>query len=89
MAQQSIENFWNICEEQLKLYTKEFNKSMSPKGFKVEYKILEKTPIGIIYSLIMNYQEFTLSQGDVLLSSMHVPEEIITNIKMLLSEIQE
>ena len=50
MAQQSIENFWNIYEEQLKLYTKEFNKLMSPKGFKVEYKILEKTPIGIIYS---------------------------------------
>ena len=44
MAQQSIENFWNICEEQLKLYTKEFNKLMSPKGFKVEYKILKKTP---------------------------------------------
>ena len=89
MAQQSIENFWNVCEEQLKLYTNEFNKLMSPKGFKVEYKILERTPIGIIYSLIMNYQQFTLSRGDVLLSSMHVPEEIITNIKTLLSEIQD
>ena len=62
---------------------------MSPKGFKVEYKILDKNPIGIIYSLIMTYQQFTLSQGDVLLSSMHVPEEIITNIKSLLSEIQD
>ena len=88
MAQQSIENFWNICEEQLKLYTNEFNGTMSPKGFKVEYKILDKNPIGIIYSLIMNYQQFTLSQGDVLLSSMDAPEEIITNIKHLLRKIQ-
>ena len=48
MAQQSIENFWNICEEQLKLYTNKFNKTMSPKGFKVKYKILDKNPIGII-----------------------------------------
>ena len=31
MAQQSIENFWNICEEQLKLYTKEFNKDNESK----------------------------------------------------------
>ena len=44
MAQQSIENFWNICEEQLKLFTNEFNSSMGSKGFKVEYKILNKTP---------------------------------------------
>ena len=62
---------------------------MGSKGFKVKYKILNKTPIGIIYSLIMNYCQFSLSRGDVLLSSMHVPQEIITNIKELLSEIQD
>ena len=61
MAQQSIEKFWNICEEQLKLYTNEFNSTMGSKGFKVEYKILDKTPIGIIYSLVMNYHQFSLS----------------------------
>ena len=43
MAQQSIDNFCNICEEQLKLYTSKCNKTMSPKGFKVEYKVLDKT----------------------------------------------
>ena len=28
MAQQDIENFWNMCEEQLKLHMTEFNNSM-------------------------------------------------------------
>ena len=54
MAQQDIEFFWNLCEEQLKLYMKEFNDSMGSKGFKVEYKVIDKTPIGIIYGLTMN-----------------------------------
>ena len=89
MAQQNIENFWNICEEQLKLYMKEFNNSMGSKGFKVEYKILDETPIGTIYSLVMNYHQFSLSRGDIFLSSMHVPQEIITNITELLCEIQD
>ena len=88
MAQQDIENFWNMCEEQLKLYTTEFNNSMGSKGFKVKYKVVDKTPIGIIYFLTMNYHQFSLNWGDVLLSSMHVPQEIITNIKELLREIQ-
>ena len=55
MTQQDIENFWNLYKEQLKLYTKEFNGSMGSKGFKVEYKVFDKTPIGIIYGLTMNY----------------------------------
>ena len=61
---------------------------MGSKEFKVKYKILDKTPIGIIYCLTMNFHRLSLSRGDVLLSSMHVPQEIITNIKDLLSEIQ-
>ena len=62
---------------------------MSPNGFKVEYKIVDKTPIGIIYFLIMHYHEFSVHRGDVLLTSMYVPQEVVTNIKELLSEIQE
>ena len=61
MAEQSIEKFWNMCEEQLKLYMTEFNNSMGSKGFKVEYKIVDKTPIGIIYFLIMNYHQFSVN----------------------------
>ena len=61
MAQQDIEHFWNLCEEQLKLYMKEFNNSMGSKGFKVEYKVFNKLPIGIIYGLTINYHQFSLS----------------------------
>ena len=46
---------------------------MGSKGFKVQYKILDKTPIGICYNLIMTYQEHTAHQADVLLISMDVP----------------
>ena len=81
MAEQSIENFWNMCEEQLKLYMTEFNNAMSSKGFKVEYKVVDKTPIRIIYFLIMHYHQFSVNWGDVFLSSMHIPLEIVTNIK--------
>ena len=61
MAQQDIENFWNMGEEQLKLCTAEFNNSMGSKGFKVEYQVVDKTPIGIIYFLTMNYHQFSLN----------------------------
>ena len=37
----------------------------------------------------MTYKQYKLNCGDVLLSSVHAPEEIITNIKTLLSEIQD
>ena len=62
---------------------------MGSKGFKVEYKILDKTPIGICYTLIMTYQEHTTHQADVLLISMHVPQEIVFSIRELLHVIQE
>ena len=51
---------------------------MGSKGFQVEYKILDKTPIGVCYSLIMLYQENTEHRGDVLLLSMHVPCEMFS-----------
>ena len=36
---------------------------MSSKGFNVQYKILDKTPIGVCYTLIMTYQEYTEHQA--------------------------
>ena len=88
MTEQDIQDFWTTCEEQLKLYTDKFNNRMGVHGFKVEYQVLDKIPVGLIYALIMKYQNAELHTGDVLLCSMHLPEEIITNIKALLREIQ-
>ena len=88
MSEQDIQDFWTTCEEQLKLYTDKFNNRMGVHGFKVEYKVLDKIPVGPIYSLIMKYQDSELHTDDVLLRSMHLPEQIITNIKTLLREIQ-
>ena len=89
MAEQNIDNFWNMCEDQLKHYTTLFNNDMGSKGFKVEYKLLDKTPIGVCYTLIMHYFEYTQHRADVLLSSMYIPQEIVLSLKELLSEIQE
>ena len=88
MTEQNIEDFWATCEEQLKEYTDKFNNKLGVHGFKVEYKVLDKIPVGLIYTLIMTYQESELHTGDVLPRSMHVAEEIITNIKTLLRDIQ-
>ena len=62
---------------------------MGSKGFKVQYRILDKTPIEICYTLIMTYHQRTEHQADVLLISMHVPQEIVFNIRDLLHAIQE
>ena len=80
-------NFLDNFEEQLQKNTDEFNNMMGVHGFNVEYKVLNKNP-GIIYRLMMTYKEFKLNNGDILLHSMHIPEEIITNIKTLLRQIQ-
>ena len=78
-----------MCEDQLKHYTTLFNDDMGSKGFKVEYKILDKMPIGVCYTLIMHYLEYTEHRADVLLISMYVPREIVICLKELLQEIQE
>ena len=88
MTEQNIQDFWTTCEEQLKMYTDKFNNKMGVHGFKVEYRVLDKIPVGLIYALLMKYQGSELHTADVLLHSMHLPEEIITNIKTLLWEIQ-
>ena len=61
---------------------------MGPKGFMVEYKVVDKMPIGVIYILIMHYHEYS-AHRDVLLTSMYVPQEVVTNLKELLHEILE
>ena len=88
MTEQNIQEFWKTCEEQLKEYTDKFNNKLGVHGFKVEYKVLDKIKVGLIYALIMKYQDSELHSGDVLIRSMHVAEEIITNIKTLLHDIQ-
>ena len=66
-----------------------FNIDMCSKGFKVQYKILDKTPIGLCYTLIMTYKQHAEHRADVLLISMHVPQEIVFSIRELLHTIQE
>ena len=70
-------------------YTTLFNNDMGSKGFKVEYKILDKTPLGVCYTFIMNFHENTENRVDVLLLSMHVPREIVLSLRELLCAIQE
>ena len=89
MCEQCLNAFWNKCEDQLKHYTTLFNIDMSSKGFNVQYKVLDKTPIGICYTLIMTYQEHTENRADVLLISMHTPQEIVSSIRELLCAIQD
>ena len=56
---------------------------------KLNTKVLTKRPIGVCYILIMHYLEYSAHREDVLLASMYVPQEIFTNLKELLREIQE
>ena len=49
MTEQDIQDFWQTCEDELKKYTEEFNNKMGVHGFKVEYKVLDKIPVGLIY----------------------------------------
>ena len=69
MAEQNIENFWNMCKDQLKHYTTLLNNDMGSNRFKVEYKILDKMSIGVCYTLIMHYLEYTAHRADELLIS--------------------
>ena len=89
MSEQYLCNFWSECKDQLKIYTTLFNIDMSSNRFNVQYKILNKTPIGVCYTLIMTYQEHTEHRADVLLISIHIPQEIVSNIRELLHAIQD
>ena len=83
MSEQTVKEFWIICEEQLQKYTDDFNNTICVHGFKVEYKVLDKTSVGLIYGLIMTYHADRLNHGDCPIHSKHIPEEIITIIKTL------
>ena len=89
MSDQCLITFWNKCEDQLKHYTNIFNIDMSSKGFNVQYKVLDKSPLGICYTLIMTYQEHIEHRADVLLTSMHISHEIVFSIRQLLRAIQD
>ena len=62
---------------------------MSSKGFHIQYKVLDKSPIGICYTLVMTYQEHTEYRADVILPSMHISHEIILSIREHLHAIQD
>ena len=66
MAEENIETFWMTCEEDLKKYTAEFNNKIGVVGFHIEYKVLEKNSVGVIYGITMNYKDLMLDHGDVL-----------------------
>ena len=81
--------FWNKYEDRLKYYTTLFNIDMSSKGIHIQYKVLDKSPIGICYTLVMTYHENTEYRADVILPSMHISHEIILSIRELLHAIQD
>ena len=89
MSDQSLFTFWNKCEDRLKLYTNLFNIDMSSKGFHVQYKVLDKSPLGIYYTLILTYQECIEHRADVLLTSHNISHEIVFSIRQLLRAIQD
>ena len=89
MSEQSLFTFWNKCEDRLKLYTNLFNIDMSSKGFHVQYKVLDKSPLGTCYTLILTYQECIEHRADVLLTSHNISHEIVFSIRQLLRAIQD
>ena len=89
MSDQCLITFWNKCEDRLKHYTHLFNIDMSSKGFNVQYKVLDKSPLGICYTLIMTYEDRIEHRADVLLASKHISHEIVFSIRQLLRAIQD
>ena len=89
MSDQRLLTFWKKCEDQVKHYTNLFNIDMSSKGFNIQYKVLDKSPLGICYTLILTYQERIEHRADVLLSSQNISHEIVVSIRQLLHAIQD
>ena len=71
-----------------KLSLQTFNFQMSQKGFQLEYLIVDRNPIGFGYALRMKYKEVIVQQWDYLIPSMDTKQEIVTNIKEMLRNIQ-
>ena len=89
MPDQCLLTFWNQCEDRLKHYTNLFNIDMSSKGFHIQYKVMDKSPITICYTLILTYQDRIEHRADVLLTSKHISHEIVFSIRQLLRAIQD
>ena len=89
MSDQCLITFWNKCEDKLKHYTNLFNIDINSKGFNIQYKVLDKSPLGICYTLNMTYQEHIEHRADVLLTSMNISHEIVFSIRQLLRAIQD
>ena len=89
MSNQCLFAFWNKCEDRLKYYTNLFNIDMSSKGFHIQYKIVDKSPIAVCYTLILTYQECIEHRADVLLNFKNISHEIIFSIRQLLHAIQD
>ena len=89
MSDQCLFTFWNKCEDQLKHYTNLFNIDMSSKGFHIQYKVLDKSPIAICYTLILTYEECIEHKADAILPSMNISHAIIFSIRELLYAIQD
>ena len=89
MSDQCLLTFWNKCEDRLKHYTNLFNIDMSSKGFHIQYKVMDKSPIAICYTLILTYQDRIEHRADVLLTSQHISHEIVFSIRQLLRAIQD
>ena len=89
MSDQCLLTFWKKCEDHVKHYTNLFNIDMSSKGFNIQYKVLDKSPLGICYTLILTYQERIERRADVLLTSQNISHEIVFSIRQLLRAIQD
>ena len=89
MSDQCLFTFWKKCEDQVKHYTNLFNIDMSSKGFNIQYKVLDKSPLGICYTLILTYQDHIEHRADVLLTSQNISHEIVFSIRQLLRAIQD
>ena len=62
---------------------------MSSKGFHAQYKVLDRSPLGICYTLNMTYQEYSEHRADVLFPYMNISREIVFSLRQLLRAIQD
>ena len=84
----NMQHFWEQSEQYLQTFSSDFNFQISQKGFQLEYLIVDRNPIGFGYTLRMKYKEVIVQHWDYLIPSMDTKQEIVTNIKEMLRNIQ-
>ena len=84
----NMQHFWGKSEQYLQTFSSDFNFQMSQKGFQLEYLIVDRNPIGFGYPLRMKYKKVIVQPWDYLIPSMDTKQEIVTNIKEMLRNIQ-